>query len=333
LLAAPDTFRGTASAHAAAQAMADAAREAGWDVVAVPVSDGGEGLLECLGGANRASLVTDPLGRPVSAAWLLDGRIAVLEMAQASGLALLGEHLDPLAASTSGTGELVATAIRAGAGEIVLGLGGSATTDGGAGAVAVLREFAPLDGSRGWRVRLAADVTTSFVDAATRFGPQKGADAAQVRLLTDRLTALAARYRDEFGIDLTQIPGSGAAGGLAGGLLALGASIEPGFDVVAERLALASCVAAADLVLTGEGSYDETSRLGKATSGVLRLAALAGVPGGLIAGRVTVDPPPGTRHVDLSARYGRRAANAGAEACIRAAASGLLRAFRPGTWS
>jgi glycerate kinase len=327
LLAAPDKFRGTASAAEVAAAIAAAAAEAGWDVEQLPISDGGEGLLDCFGGPNRTTSVTGPLGAPVAAGWRMDGRRAVVEMARASGIALTEGGNDPMAAGTRGTGELVRTAIVAGAGEIVVGAGGSAGTDGGVGAVDVLREFAPLDGSRGYRVVVATDVRTQFADAGAVFAPQKGADPGQVEALTGRLMTLAARYRDEFGVDVEKLTGSGAAGGLAGGLAALGAVIRPGFDVVAEQLQLADAVARADLVITGEGRLDATSLVGKATGSLAVLAGRLGVAVVVVAGQVDPGLELPFVTIDLVRTFGTDRAHRQATVCIRSAVTELLRAY------
>src|SRR5690606_34545136 len=182
MVAAPDKFRGTASATEVADAIGRAAWEAGWRCDEVPMADGGEGLLEALGGANRVSTVTGPLGDPVEAPWRLDRSTAVGEMALASGLTLVGGagDNDPVAASTYGTGELVNDAVEAGARRVIVGVGGSATTDGGLGA---LRALYPLQRLRGVEIVVACDVSIGFVDAAERFAPQKGASPAQVELL------------------------------------------------------------------------------------------------------------------------------------------------------
>lgn len=279
LLAAPDKFRGSASAQEIAGAMADAAAECGWQHESVPLSDGGEGLLDCFGGANRHTTVTGPLGDPVEAGWRHSGTRAVIEMAQASGLALVAGRNDPLAATTAGTGELIAAALAAGAREVIVGVGGSATTDGGRGAVEVLAQYAPLAG-----VTVAADVTTRFTAAAEVFAPQKGADPRDVAELTGRLRELAQRYRTRYGVAVDELPGSGAAGGLAGGLAALGAHVRPGFEVVADELDLELRVSKADLVLTGEGRFDRSSLDGKAPVGMVRLCRRAGVPVALVVG-------------------------------------------------
>ncbi|MFN8034508.1 MAG: glycerate kinase [Acidimicrobiia bacterium] len=287
-LACPDKYRGTLTAVEAAAAMGRGLLSAGFaDVVELPLADGGEGTLDVLvaatGGSRRTNRVTGPLGEPVEAEWavLADGT-AVVEMARASGLALTGRKNDPLRATTRGTGELVAAAARGGARRIIVGVGGSATTDGGLGAVEALGwSLAGLD------VTVACDVTTRFVDAAAKFGPQKGATAAQVALLTKRLDRLADEYRARTGVDVRAIEGSGAAGGLGGGLAAIGARLEPGFDVIARAAGFEEHVGGADLVVTGEGKLDATSFEGKVVGGVLEWAFAEGVPrGAIIAGQV-----------------------------------------------
>ncbi len=291
-VACPDKFRGTLTAGAAAAAMARGLRRAGIeDVVERPMADGGEGTLEVIvaarRGSRRTATVTGPLGDPVAAEWaILGDGTAVVEMARASGQALVDpERRDPLEASTRGTGELIAAAIRAGASHVIVGVGGSATTDGGLAAVQA------LDWSLGGvPVTVACDVTTDFLDAATIFGPQKGASPAQVGLLTRRLDQLADVYRDRTGVDVTALEGAGAAGGLAGGLAAIGARIERGFEVIADVVGLASALEHADLVVTGEGKLDATSFAGKVVGGVLELAGdLGDARRGVIAGQVTTE--------------------------------------------
>ena len=321
LLAAPDKFRGSANAREIAEAMALGAADAGWLCDLAPISDGGEGLLDCFGGANRTSTVTGPLGEPVDAGWRVDDAAAVIEMATASGLTLVAGRNDPIAATTKGTGELIAAALDAGATEILVGVGGSATTDGGLGAVDELAAHAPLD-----MVTVAADVTTRFVDAAAAFAPQKGADPAAVETLTMRLHELLDAYRSRFDIRIGELAGSGAAGGLAGGLAALGARIRPGFDVVAERLDLAQRVRSADLVLTGEGRLDRSSLAGKAPIGVVRLCADAGRPVALVVGEHAHGVDPGARVTSLTQRIGRERALSAPLPEIRAATAELLRA-------
>lgn len=260
------------------------------------MADGGEGTLDALGGPNRTSLVTGPLGDPVEAAWRCDGRSAVIEMARASGLALVGGPAgnDAVAASTTGTGELITEALDAGAKRIVVGVGGSATTDGGLGA---LRSLYPPARLRGIELIVACDVRTLFRDAAEVFGPQKGASPAQVELLRRRLDTLVDSYRETYGVDVSLIEGSGAAGGLAGGLAAVGATLVSGFDLVAEEVGLDDALVDADLCVTGEGFVDHESFHGKVVGGVIDAAAAAGVPVLVIAGDVLDDVGP---HLDGS---------------------------------
>lgn len=291
ILVAPDKFKGTADAPTVAEAMAVACRSAGEVVVVQPMADGGEGTLAALGGANRTSTVTGPLGDPVEAAWRLDGRDAVIEMAHASGLALVGgaDGNDPIAATTAGTGELIDLAIKRGARSIIIGVGGSATTDGGLGAIEAMH---PIQRLRGVDLTVACDVRTSFVDAAEVYGPQKGASAAQVELLRRRLERLAQMYEAERNVDVRSLARAGAAGGLAGGLASVGAQLVDGFEVVADAVDLYGQILQADLVLTGEGQVDTTSFEGKVVGGVVELAHDAAVPLVVIAGDCTVDDPP-----------------------------------------
>jgi glycerate 2-kinase len=324
ILAAVDKFRGTASAADVAAAIGHACWELGHDCVEVPVADGGEGTLEALGGANRTSTVTGPLGDVVEAGWRLHRDTAVIEMARASGLELVGgaERNDPLAASTVGTGELIDQALDAGAKKIIVCLGGSATTDGGYGA---LRAIHAPNRLRGVRLLVACDVRTRFTDAAAVFGPQKGASPAQVRMLTGRLERLAQVYRADHGVDVLAIEGAGAAGGLAGALAALGGKLVPGFDLVADELDLDDHVRAADIVVTGEGHLDEQSFAGKVVGGVQAMAAAHGVEVAAIAGLVDDDVVDRIPHVSLSERFGLERALAEPLWCIEHAALELLR--------
>lgn len=284
---APDKFKGTATASDLAGVLGAVATEAGHDVLAHALADGGDGTLDALGGPNRTTLVTGPLGDPVDAAWRLSKGIAVIEMAQASGLVLAGgrDGNDPLGATTRGTGELIMAAVSRGAKRIIVGLGGSATTDGGLGAVEAIGTPARLGGVK---VEVATDVFTTFVDAAAVFGPQKGASDAQVAFLGARLRGVAERYRDDFGVDVEQVPGSGAAGGLGGGLLAVGAEIVGGFDLIAEEVGLFASMETAELVVTGEGQLDAESLNGKVVGGVGEIAAECGARMLVLCG--AVDP-------------------------------------------
>ncbi|MFM1791262.1 MAG: hypothetical protein RLZZ526_1589, partial [Actinomycetota bacterium] len=258
VLAASDKWKGTLTAAQACAAIGHACWELGIDCTEMPMADGGEGTLDVLGGPNRSTLVTGPLGDPVRAEWRYDRGVAVIEMARASGLTLVGGAAknDAMAASTQGTGELIDTALDMGARRIIVCLGGSATTDGGFGALRAISTPARL---KAVDFVVACDVDTLFTDAAEVFAPQKGASPAQVKLLTGRLERLAQVYRQEHGVDVSSIPGSGAAGGLAGALAALGATLMPGFDIVAEETGFDEAIKSHNLVITGEGLLDDTS--------------------------------------------------------------------------
>jgi glycerate 2-kinase len=331
VLAAPDKFRGTATAAEVADAVAVAVGAAGGTCDAVAMADGGEGFLDVLGGANRSTVVTGPLGDEVDAPWRLVGSTAVVEMARASGLAVLAtdqltatEANDALAASTYGTGELLAAALDAGARRILVGVGGSATTDGGFGA---MRALYPLQRLRGVDIVVACDVRTLFLDAPTVFAPQKGASASQVQLLQRRLERLADVFVAEHGVDVRDVVGSGAGGGLAGGLAALGAELVPGFDLVADEVALFDRMETADLVVTGEGFVDRESFDGKVVGGVLSYAAELGIAVLVIAGEVFDDGEvavalsnagagAGVTVVSLVERFGAERAMADTAACV-----------------
>ena len=292
-LVCPDKFRGTLTAAGAAEALArgleaaEVGRRRFDEVRRLPLADGGEGTLDALlasqGGSRRRATVTGPLGDPVEAEWaVLPDRTAVVESARASGLALVNGANDPLAATSRGTGELIQAAVRGGARRIVVAVGGSAMTDGGLGAVDALGWSL-----KGLDVTVACDVTTPFLDAARRFGPQKGATTAQVALLGRRLERLAEVYRQRTGRDVTGLAHAGAAGGLAGGLAALGARLEPGFEVVARAAGFEAALDGVDVVVTGEGRFDRSSLEGKVTGEVLAWAVSEGVAHrAVVAGQV-----------------------------------------------
>ena len=290
ILVAPDKFKGTVTARELTDALDLALRAAGHEVVGIPLSDGGEGFLDVFGGPNRTTTVDGPLGDEVEAAWRLDRGTAVIEMARAAGLTLVGgaEGNDPIAASTYGVGELIATAVESGARRVIVGVGGSATTDGGLGA---LRALHPPQRFRGVDLLVACDVRTRFVDAAPVFAPQKGATRAQVEFLRRRLERLAQVFIVESGVDVLELAGAGAAGGLAGGLATIGARLLPGFELVAEEVGLDQAIEDADLVITGEGFLDDESFDGKVVGGVAELAAALGVRCVALVGEV-VDPLP-----------------------------------------
>jgi glycerate kinase len=264
-----------------------------------PVADGGEGTLEALMHGLDAALlsarVSDPLGRPIEAAfgYAADRATAIVEMAAASGLSLVdaGER-DPWGASTAGTGELILAAVEAGAQTVYLGVGGSATTDGGAGAV---RAIQAGGGLRGARLVVLCDVRTPFEDAARVFAPQKGADPAMVKRLSKRLQSLAARLeRDPRGVPMT-----GAAGGLSGGLwAAFGAELVPGAAFVLDVLDFDTRMRGARAVVTGEGTIDQQSLAGKLVSEIATRARQSGVPCYAVVGRRELDAF-GARVLDL----------------------------------
>jgi glycerate kinase len=290
VLLAPDKFRGSAGAAEVAAAMAEAATGLGWDADVAPLSDGGEGFCEVLGGRRRPLSVRGPLGEPVESCWFeLDGgTTAAVEMALASGLVLAGgaEANEPMRADTTGVGELMADAVKAGVRRLLVGMGGSASTDGGWGALQVLEPHSRLSGVR---IEVACDVRTRFVDAAAVFAPQKGATPAQVEMLTRRLERLAQIYQQRYGVDVTGLDGSGAAGGLAGGLAAIGAHLSSGFELVADRIDLTERIERADLVVTGEGLLDEQSFCGKTVGGVVELAAELDRPVVVVVGEADGD--------------------------------------------
>jgi glycerate kinase len=323
VLAAVDKFKGTATAAQVAAAIGHACWELGHDCVERPVADGGEGTLEALGGANRTSTVTGPLGDPVQAEWRLHRGTAVIEMARASGLTVVGgaEENDAMAATTTGTGELIDQALDLGAKRIIVCLGGSATTDGGLGCIRAITSPHRL---RGVRMLVACDVQTLFVDAAPVFGPQKGASPAQVDMLRGRLHRLAQMYEDQYGVDVRHLPGTGAAGGLAGGLVALGGTLMPGFELVADEIDLHDHIAEADLVITGEGYLDEQSFEGKVVGGVQALCDAAGKPVAAIVGDSAPEVTRRIRHRSLAQEFGIERAMNEPLWCIEQAATGLL---------
>ncbi len=322
LVIAPDSFKEAAPAEAVAEAVAR-----GWaavwpdtELVLVPMADGGEGTLEALAGGGRGELVelevTGPMGEPVLACFgLLDGGgTAVIEAAQANGLHLVPEaRRDPSRATTRGVGELIRAALDRGARRLIIGVGGSATNDGGLGMARALgvtlcgaegRELPDGGGALGELYRVdcagldtrlaqtelwvACDVDNPLCGpsgASLVYGPQKGADPAMAARLDRALARFAAVVERDTGIVLRDLPGAGAAGGLAAGLVAFcGARLTPGVELVAREAGLEGHVRGADLVITGEGSLDGQSLRGKVPVGVARIAARHGVPVIALAG-------------------------------------------------
>jgi glycerate 2-kinase len=339
ILIAPDKFKGALSAREAAENIAKGLHDALPDatIEMVPMADGGEGTAEVIynarGGFWLQCKAHDPLGREIDAryAWIADEKVAVIEMSEAAGMRRLSENEgDPIRATTFGVGEMILDAARRGAAEIIIGLGGSATNDGGFGMARALgfrffsgpkeltggvSELAKLTrieapvaagvspaNSTTQPTRLppqlkiiaAVDVKNPLLgeNGATRvFGPQKGATKDDIDILERSLTRLADVVAKEFGIDYRNEPGAGAAGGLGFGLMSFcSAKIRPGFDVVAQAIALEAKIKDADVVITGEGSLDRQTLEGKTPAGVARLARKLDKPVVAIVGRATNDP-------------------------------------------
>jgi len=354
VLVAPQEFKGTLAAEEAADAIAAgiARARAAWEIDRLPMSDGGPGFLDALRRAVRndthAEAVHDALGRPVLGRYLmLRGRAtAVVEAAQANGLmhVTAGER-DAMRADTFGVGELLAAAMRHRPATLLVGVGGSATTDGGAGMARALGarlldgegaaiaagggglaaldhiEWKRLEALKGVDVVVATDVVNPLTGrngAAHVFGPQKGATPEECVALDAALTRFAAVVRRDLGVDIERVPGAGAAGGLAGGLIAfLGARVASGFDVVAEAGGLQARLREADIVVTGEGSFDSQSLQGKVTGRLLELARKAGKPCVVFAGRA---PGGGARTLDEVEAHGTRRMREAADALERLAA-------------
>ena len=301
VLVAPDAFKGTFTAAQVAAAIGQGLRDGGLAVDLCPVADGGEGtadaLRAALGGEPVMVAVHDPLGRPLQASFVLAGDTAFVETASASGLHLVAEdERDALEASTAGTGELVAAAIDAGARTVYLGVGGSATSDGGRGAIDAIEASGGL---RDAKLTVLCDVRTPFEDAARVFGPQKGADPATVARLTRRLADQAQRLARDGGRDPRGQPMTGAAGGLSGGLWAVfGALLAPGAAFVLDAVGFDARMRAARCVITGEGRLDEQSLVGKLVSEVATRARQGGVPCCAVVGTRELDAM-GARVLDL----------------------------------
>ena len=309
ILIVPDSFKGSLSSIEAAQCIDTGFRRvfSGCTSGLLPVADGGEGTVEALvagaGGQIVTATVSDPLGRPVEAQFgLLEDGWAVIEMAQASGLPLLApQERNPGRTSTYGTGQLIRAALDRGCRHMLIGIGGSATNDGGAGMATALGvrfldsggALLPLGGLaladlaqidltqldpriRDTEFVVASDVTNPLCGpsgASAVYGPQKGASPQQVAALDEALAHYATLLATTCGLDVANLPGAGAAGGLGAGLMAFcSARLWPGIDVIFERLGLEAQIARADLILTGEGRVDATSANGKLLSGVGRLA-------------------------------------------------------------
>jgi glycerate 2-kinase len=364
ILVAPDKFRGTLTARQAAEAVAT-----GWRrtrpqdrLDLAPMADGGEGtmsaLVDALHGDVARVTVSGPREDPVDAAFGLaeavGGRVAIVEMASASGLELLSDRRrDPRLTTTRGTGELIAAALDREPTRLIVGLGGSATNDGGAGMAQALgvrfrdeqgreiaggglalAELAHVD-ITGLDRRLSGVTCVAATDvdnpltgpagASAVYGPQKGVSADDIVVLDRALAHLAAVVQRDIGVDLRDEPGAGAAGGLGFGLMAfLGAHIRPGVDVVADALDLHARMAAADLVITGEGKLDGGSLRGKVPAGVLRLGRELSVPVAIVCGEAEAGLPlEGVPVVSLVERFGRDDALGDARRSLERAAQEL----------
>lgn len=292
IIVAIDSFKGCLTSMEANQAAAEGIRRVLPDaeIVQVPVSDGGEGFLEAfhaaIGGELVEVTVRDPLMRPIKAKYLLKGETAVIEMAQASGLTLLtNEERNPMVATSYGTGQLVADAVRKGAKHVIVGLGGSATSDAGMGMLQALKEnLLPKD----VRFTIASDVKNPLYGengAAQVFAPQKGATADDVLQLDERARKFAEDSARHFGYDRSQDEGAGAAGGLGYAFLQyLDADCKPGIQLLLETIHFDEMVKGANLIITGEGAADRQTLMGKLPMGILQRSA--GVPICLIAGRI-----------------------------------------------
>ena len=358
IVIAPDSFKGTASAAQVAQAIADGWHSARPDDTAVlrPMADGGEGTIDAFAEAIPEARVVPvtvqgPDDRPVEAAYLLlpDGT-AVVELASTSGLGLL-DPLAPMTAHTRGFGQAIAAALEAGAQRLVLAVGGSSSTDGGAGILSELgarlldvHGSAIPDGGLGLAALATADlgdirslppqgalvltdVTNPLLGefgAAAVFGPQKGADAEQVEQLDDNLK----RYADLLGVD-PSVAGSGAAGGAAYGLMAWGASPTSGAEAVSELADLSTAMRGASLLIAGEGSFDEQSMGGKVISHLLALARQSDVPVALVAGRIAAETSSFVAVRSLTEIAGRDAAMAEPLTWIREVARQLAVTLTP----
>jgi len=278
----PASLKGVLSARAAAAALARGARDVGVEVAELPVADGGEGTAEllqaALGGTWHETVVSDPLGRPVAARWLLlpDGR-AVVEAAAAIGLPLLAPgEADPLRASSRGLGELLLAVLAESPSSLLVALGGSATVDGGAGLREVVRALAVP-------TVVLCDVRTRLDGAARLFGPQKGASPDDVAVLERRLAAMEELR------PFAELPGAGAAGGLGAAFAALGAELVPGAAALLDLLGFDELLSEQDIVVTGEGQVDQTTVEGKAPGEVAGRCAAAGVRCVVFGGRVLVE--------------------------------------------
>ena len=323
----PDSFKGTMDAIEVCEIMRSAILQCDpdADIVSVPVADGGEGTVECFlsafGGEKREVEITGPYGESIKSFYGMTGDTAVVEMAAAAGFSQTnGGRKDPSKATTFGVGKLIRAAVEAGAKKIILGLGGSCTNDCGAGMAAALgtvfrdgegRAFVPAGGDldrvrsidclqtkqllQGVSIEAMCDIDNPLYGkngAACVFAPQKGADSRMVKLLDDNLRAFAEVIEAELGVDVSKMPGGGAAGGMGAGAKAfLGAELKQGIDVVLDMLGFEDMLRSCRVIFTGEGQFDSQSLGGKVVIGISRRAKSAGVPVIVVAGRLKGEMP------------------------------------------
>jgi glycerate kinase len=324
IVLAPDKFRGSLTATEVCAAMSEGIRQVipNAEIIALPMADGGEGTAEILtlitGGQMLSQEVADPLGRPIQASYGLSSQTAYIEMATASGLKLLSEkERNPLKTSTYGTGQLIQSAVKKGAKRLVLGIGGSATTDAGIGMAAALgwkfldannQEVAPTGENlirieqiippsqpiADLHIEVACDVNAPLFGpegAAYLYAPQKGATPITVKQLDEGLQHLSAVVQRDFGKNLAQTAGAGAAGGLGfGALFFLNATLKEGIKIVMEQTEFHKHLLGANLVLTGEGKIDEQTLQGKLIAGIAQAAQAQNIPSVALCGTLLVSP-------------------------------------------
>lgn len=298
VIIASDSFKGSLSSLEVASSAKEAilGLNPSCEVVCVNVADGGEGTVEAvissIGGEIVEAIVSDPLGRPVAAKYGMVGDLAVIESAAACGLVLLSENeRNPLLTDTKGLGELLMDAINRGCKRFIVGLGGSATNDGGKGMVSVP---GLLEAMKDKDITVACDVDTPFIGpkgASRVFAPQKGASPEDVEILEERLVEYSKVIKAQTGVDVSDMAGAGAAGGLGGAFAAFfGARLVPGIQMVLDAIGFDSIIAGADLIITGEGKSDFQTPKGKTPAGVLERASKQDIPVALVSGKIDMCP-------------------------------------------
>lgn len=298
IVIASDSFKGSLSSLEVATAAESALKEVlpSCNVVRVNVADGGEGTVEAVissvNGEIIETIVSDPLGRKIPARYGIAGDLAVVESAAACGLVLLSEsERNPLLTDTRGLGELLMDAASRGCKRFIVGLGGSATNDGGRGMISVPGFLSALKGKE---ITVACDVDTPFIGpkgASRVFAPQKGASPEDVEILEERLVKYSEEIKEQTGMDVSNMPGAGAAGGLGGAFAAfLEARLVPGIQMVLDAIGFDSIIEGADLVITGEGKSDFQTPKGKTPAGVLERAMKQGIPTALMSGKIEMCP-------------------------------------------